>query len=311
MNKLAHFIVHSKAAAYIAALLYVCVWVLRTVGQGGAFAPSGYIGLLLSLIVGYLSVKVGRELSFIDARNVLPATLFFMGCAIVPQLESEPAGYIQSILYPAACYTLLRTYRDRSAMGSYFMAFVLIGVACLQAPPLLLTLPLTVVCGAFMESLHGRTFFAALWGLLSPYWVAFCVLFLTDRIDVIPAYLGSIALSRGVGPGLSQVWAEGLWMLLLALSGSVTMLLHRGMKLQAKASYRLLMVALLVLLVTVAISPGLYLSLRYCVLLYVSLIGSTLFVGNSSRSLNIFLLLLFIFWLAIVVFQVWSSFTTH
>ena len=68
---------------------------------------------------------------------------------------------------------------------------------------------------------------------------------------------------------------------------------------------------MLVLLVTVVISPGLYLSLRYCVLLYVSLIGSTLFVGNSSRSLNIFLLLLFIFWLAIVVFQVWSSFTTH
>ena len=70
MNKIAHFIIHSKAAAYIAALLYIVVWCSRSVQVGG-IGFSDCLGLLLSLVMGYLSVRVAREFSLNDIKNVL------------------------------------------------------------------------------------------------------------------------------------------------------------------------------------------------------------------------------------------------
>ena len=312
MNKLAHFIVHSKAATYIAALLCLVVWVLHLVKQGGG--ASDYLTLLIWTFAAYFSIRVGRELSYNEARSSLPVTLFFMGCAMAPQMGMEWEGVLHFTLFSTACYTLLRTYRDRNAMGSYFLAFALIGVECLMAPPLLLTLPWIVLCGAFMESLNGRAFFASLWGLLLPYWVTCGVLFLTDRTALIVSYLGQILPTPSSIPTLQsepQLWMQLLWVLLLVFPGSVMVLLDRTMRTQANAGYRLLMLALVVLLITVVVSPAYYSMLSPCILLYASLIGATMFVGDEGRAKNIYLVALLVFWIASLGLYVWNTFLKY
>ena len=313
MNKIVHFIVYSKAAAYIAALLYIVIWCSKSVLAGG-ITLWGSLGLLLSLVAGYLSVRVAREHSFNDTKGALPATLFFMGCAIAPQTSLVRSDVVHFILFIAACYILLCTYHRRSAMGSYFLAFALVGVQCLMAPSLLLTLPFLVLCGVFMESLHVRTFFAALWGLLLPYWVAFGVLFLTDRVSLIVPYLGQIQPSMLSGPAISDAplrWMQLLWIFLLALPGSVMILLNRTVKLQANAGFRLLITSFVVLLVTVWLSPSCYSALLPCILLYSSLIGTVLFVGNGNRGKNIYLIVLLILWISFISQPIWINYTMH
>lgn len=300
MNKIAHFIVHSKAAAYIAALLCMGAWALRAVWQGGGADTYGWLGLLLCIVVGYLSVKVGRELLLNDVKSVLPATLFFMGCTLQPQIMPAGIEGLHLLLFPLACYALLRTYRDRSAMGLYFLAFVFVGVECLLMPPLLLTLPWLVLCGAFMESLHGRTFFAALWGLLFPYWVVGCVLFLTDRVELIGPYFSRILpplLDGYLISGTPQLWAQLLWTLLLVLPGSLSIVIDHTMKLQSSAGLRLLIVSLVLLLITVGLFPVMYQALAPCVLLYASLIGTAFFTRNMTRAKNIFLVAVLLAWI--------------
>lgn len=313
MNKIAHFIVHSKAAAYIAALLCVAMWCSQSILAGG-ITLSGCFGLLLLLVAGYLSVRVARDYSFNDSRNALSATLFFMGCAVSPQVNPVSGNGVYFILFVAACYILLRTYRSRSAMGSYFLAFALVGILCLMTPSLLLTLPWLVLCGAFMESLHVRTFFAALWGLLLPYWVMAGVLFMTDRVELIAPYFEQVLPST---VGVLEVvkfphqWMQLLWMLLLALPGSVMILLNRTMKLQASAGFRLLIVSLVVLIIAIWLSPSCYSALFPCVLLFSSLIGTALFVGNGGRGKNIYLIVLLILWLFALGLHVWSNYMMH
>lgn len=313
MNKIAHFIVHSKAAAYIAALLYIAMWCSHSVMAGGITFP-GSLGLLLSLVAGYLSVRMAREHSFNDAKSALSATLFFMGCAIAPEVNPIRGDGAYFILFAVACYVLLRTYRSRSAMGSYFLAFALVGVLCLMSPSLLLTLPWVVLCGAFMESLHVRTFFASLWGLLLPYWVVAGVLFLTDRVGLVAPYFEQVlSPASNVFEVLDspQQWMQLLWVFLLALPGSVTILLNRTMKLQASAGFRLLIVSFVVLLVAVGLSPMCCSALFPCILLYSSLIGTALFVGNDNRAKNIYLIVLLIFWLFSLGLHVWSNYMMH
>ena len=310
MNKLAHFIVYSKAAAYIAALLYIAMWCSQSVLTEG-FTLSNTLGLLLSLVVGCLSVRVAREYSFNNAKNELPATLFFMGCAIAPQTSFVCRDGAHFILFTIACYILLRTYRSRSAMGSYFLAFALVGSQCLMAPSLLLTLPWLVLCGVFMESLHVRTFFAALWGLLFPYWMMAGLLFLTDSVGLIAPYFEQVLQSASSVPNAlasPQQWMQLLWVFLLALPGSIMILFNRTMKLQTSAGFRLLIISLVVLLVTIWLSPSCSSALLPCVLLFSSLIGTTLFVANGGRAKNIYLIVLLILWLFILGLHIWSNY---
>lgn len=313
MNKVVRFIIHSKAAAYIAALLYIAVWCCRSV-LAGDFSLSRCLGLLVTLVVGYLSVKVAREFSFGDGKNTLPATLFFMGCAVAPRLNLTGGEGIHLILFSVACYVLLRTFRSRNAMGGYFLAFALVGVQCMMTPTLLLALPCLVLCGAFVDSLHTRTFLAALWGLLCPFWMVGGVLFLMGRTGFVVPYLERILPSVSSVPavfGTLQLWIPLLWALLLAVPGSVVILLNRTMKLQTSAGLRFVIFSFVVLLVTVCLSSECFVALLPSALVVSSLIGAGLFAGNDGRARDIYLLVLLFLWLVALGLLVWNNSMTY
>jgi hypothetical protein len=137
------------------------------------------------------------------------------------------------------------------------------------------------------------------------------VLFLTDKTALIVPYIGQILPAPSAMPSVlndPQPWAQLLWVSLLALPGSVLVLFNRTMRIQANAGYRLLMLALVVLLITVVISPAYYAMLSPCILLYTSLIGATMFVGSEGRARNIYLVTLLVFWLAFLGLNVWNSY---
>ena len=299
MKKLIHFITYSKAAAYIAALLCVVSWCVQVEEK----TLLGALWLLLTLLAGYLLVKVNREFSLSDSKSTLPATLYLMGSSIVPDLFAQHGAGMHVALFSFSCYVLLRTYRERCAMGSYFLAFTLIGIQCLLAPPLLLVLPWLLLCGAFMESLHVRTFFAALWGLLFPYWVVCGMLFLTDRIGIVAPYLRQISsmMSNSLPP-LSEFswWGQFLWTLLIVVPGSIGILLNRAMKLQTSAIFRLLIGAVGVFFVAMWFSTA-YAALLSCVLLIAPLIGSAMFAMGGNRVKDIYLIVLLLVWLFLLV----------
>ena len=145
-----------------------------------------------------------------------------------------------------------------------------------------------------------RTFFASLWGLLFPYWVVGSVLFLTDNTELILSYLDRIELSALAIPSLlntPQLGALLLWILLLAIPGSVMILLDRTMKLQVSAGFRLLISSFLLLLVTIALFPMLYPVLVPSLLLYASIIGSVFFLRNNMRAKNWYFMLLLVLWI--------------
>lgn len=307
MNKIARFMIRSKAAACIAALLCVVSWCI----QVEAKTLTGFLWLLFSLLAGYLLIKVNREFSLSDSKSLLPTTFYFMGCCMAPDLFAQHGAGVHIILFSAACYVLLQTYRERYAMGSYFLAFTFIGIQCLLAPPLLLTFPWLVLCGAFMESLHVRTFFAALWGLLFPFWVAFGVLFLTDRLGVVAPYFEQIVsmTSTALPPQpVAHWWNLLLWPLLIVLPGSIGILLNRTMKLQASAGYRLLIGALVMLFVTMWLSSVHYAALLPCVWLIAAFIGSAMFTISDSRAKNIYLIVLLLIWLSFWGLSLWNNF---
>lgn len=302
MNKIVQLIMRSKAAVYIAALLCLALWTCQVVYC--KTGSDGLLSMLLCPIMGYLLLKMSRDFSLNDVRCTFPATLFFMGCAIAPQIVSSNNELLHLVLFPLACYLLLCTYRKHSAMGSYFVAFALLGIECLLSPPLLLLFPLLVFLCASIGSLRIRTFFAAIWGLLFPYWVVGGVLFLLGNTEPVGDYFGQILLfgAWDTLPNDYRLWFPLVWALLLALPGSVVALLNRAMKLQANVVFRFLIMAFALLLLSLVLFPFLYVSLLPCVLLFASLIGSVLFVKDGGRVQNIYFFILLVFWAASLFF---------
>ena len=298
MNKLAHFIVQGKAATYIAALLCIVVGIVQMVRDGAGYL-QGSLVLLVYLLAGLLLVKTCRELSLNGGKSTFAATLYYLGCTIVPRLSVDNSEGLAFLLLPTALYLLLKTYRHRFAMGGYFLAFVLVGVACMLVPQLLWAMPLLVLCGAFMESLHGRTLLAALWGLLCPYWVMAGVLFLTDRIGEVSLYFQSL-----VSPTVAarELWSQPLvhgqwvWMLLLVVPAGVKIWFDHTLRAQANASFRFITIAFVVMLIAAMAIPSVCLALSPCLLLLASLIGSVQFMDTTRRGWNIYLFILLLLW---------------
>ena len=146
MQKLVRFMTYSKAASYVAASLCVVSWCLLTTER---LVPL--VGhLLLILMAGYLLVRTNRVFSLSDTKSTLPATLFYLGCALAPDLLSSRGTALHLVLLATAFHLLLRTHRSRHAMGRYFVAFTLIGLQCMLTPPLLLLMPWLVVCALLL-----------------------------------------------------------------------------------------------------------------------------------------------------------------
>ena len=282
-----------------------------------------YTLLFAMALVGYAFIRINAKFDFNSKHSTFPITLLFMGCAINPQLALCKDGILTLLLTTAAIGIVLYTYRKRHAMGSYFMAFALMGVASLFVPQMLYLIPVLLLCCQFMQSLHLRSALAALLGVLLPYWTAFCVLFLTDNMQRAQTFVE--ALMTKVSPMVPQLFLplgesntmvlstmsiQLLWSMLLIAPAAVSLLYTVSLRVQTRAAMFLQCTIAITLIIASLILPSLYEPLRPTIILLSAIIGSTLFIGHCSRGQNIWLVILLLLWLLIASLYLWNSFST-
>ena len=325
MKKIAHFIVHSKAAPLIAALLCLFMWGYTSAQDNthGWSVALPYISLLAYVLVGCLLIRINSKFDFNSKRSTFPVTLLFLCCAINPQLDTWDRGMVILLLMTSAISIILHTYRRRHSMGSYFMAFCLMSIGSLYIPQLLYLMPVLLLCCKLMQSLHIRSTFAALLGVLLPYWTAFCVLFLTDNTQRIKPFVE--LLTSGYSHSFTQllipigdsytltlptIAIQIFWLLLLITPAATTLLYTVSQRVQTRAAMFLQCTMAIALIIASLILPSLYEPLQPTIILLSALIGSTLFIGQGSRGQNIWLVILLLLWLLIASLYLWNSFST-
>ena len=323
MKKIAQYIVHSKAANIVAALLCIYMWL----SSASRHTEEGYIVLtilhfLLYTLAGLQLMRVNSRLSFDSQKSSFPLTFFFMCCAISPQLETWfPCTTL--LLITAAISFITHTYRDNQAMGSYFAAFSLISMGSLYTPQLVYLMPVLLMCCGTMQSLHLRSALAGLLGMLFPYWTSFCVLFLTDNTQRMELFVEALTaksthelvpLTLPMGDGntltLPTIAVQTVWTLLLVLPAITNLLLTVKSKMQARASQLLQITFTIALIAASLILPSLYKVLQPIIALLAASIGSTLFTGTPSRGKNIWFIVLLLLWGLIASLCLWNSFST-
>ena len=318
MKKIAQFIVHSKAAPIIAALLCLCVWGYTDNGQSVALA---YTQLFTFVLAGFTFIRINAKFDFNSKHSAFPITLLLMCSALNPQMTWP--GILMMVLLTSAISIVLHTYRKRHAMGSYFMAFALMSMGSLYVPQLLYLMPVLLVCCRLMQSLHLRSTLAALLGALFPYWTAFCVLFLTDNMQRIQTFTEALTanvtpvathlllpLGDGNTMALPTMSIQLCWSLLLIVPAAASLLYTVNVKVQTRATLFVQCTMLATFIIAAFILPSLYAPLQPVITLLTAIIGSTLFVSSRSRGQNIWLVALLLLWLLTASLYVWNSFLT-
>lgn len=323
MRKLSHFIISSWAATAVAALLCMRIWTYSIV-QDGTGGVLSYLNLLLYLIFGVLiGHHNGERQTYRSSKVTLPATLFFMSCAISPQLASWQEGTIYLVLITLAYHIISDTYRNQIAMGSYFAAFCLIGMISLQSPQLLYLVPALILCCSFMQSLHLRTILASLLGVLTPYWTAFCILYLTRKTHLIQTFTNELTASTalpsmhlhipmGGGEHLSvpMIAVQLVWTLLLILPAIAHHVLSTTSAVRVRANRYMQISCMATLLVATHLLPSLYDVLQPTIAALAAILGYGFF-ATEKRSRNIRPIILLVIWMLLLGLYVWNNFLTY
>lgn len=322
MKKILDFIVHSNAAGVLAAVALACMYAVACNG----YLPSAersilimetvewrdYLSLVGCILMGYLSVKLSAEYTLSNIHTQLPAVLFLMGCTIVPLQVCTPRNLAVLALLAAGCYVLLRTYRNNRASGSYFTAYVLVGLATLIEPQLLWTAPLLPLCCIPLRSISVRTIVAGVMGLLCVYWVTFSLLYVTDHMVVgydLLARLthcdwGSHPHHRTMNESLA-ILSPLLWILLLTIPGSAVILKDNTLNLRSRTCYYYCIAVLGTLLLLCMVLPMLYATLLPLCLLLAAYIGIPLYTEANTRGKYVYAIAVLLAWTLLISHQLW------
>lgn len=322
MKKILDFIVHSNAAGVLAAVALACMYAVACNG----YLPSAersilimetvewrdYLSLVGCILMGYLSVKLSAEYTLSNIHTQLPAVLFLMGCTIVPLQVCTPRNLAVLALLAASCYVLLRTYRNNRASGSYFTAYVLVGLATLIEPQLLWTAPLLPLCCIPLRSISVRTIVAGVMGLLCVYWVTFSLLYVTDHMVVgydLLARLthcdwGSHPHHRTMNESLA-ILSSLLWILLLTIPGSAVILKDNTLNLRSRTCYYYCIAVLGTLLLLCMVLPMLCATLLPLCLLLAAYGGIPLYTEANTRGKCVYALAVLIVWTILITHQLW------
>ena len=151
----------------VSALLAIGLWWFPQCQFSREYAVS----LLIALLTAYIIVESNNTYQLIRVRSYMISSLWFFCMATMGMFHTSPPALFASFCLATSHYLLFRTYQRPQAVTDTFHTFLMLSVGCLAYAPLLLMAPFFLwYILVFMRSLSLRSFFAALVGLVTPFW---------------------------------------------------------------------------------------------------------------------------------------------
>lgn len=168
MKRIQNKIAESRWSLPATAAFAVLVWALN-----GAIVNQWWMQFACFVLSCYMIVELNTTFVLMRTYSRMISCAYITLSCCSSFLFPEADGGILSLCYVASFMPLFNSYQDKSAVGWTFYAFLSLGVASLLWVQMLYFVPLTLLLATFcLRSMSGRTFMAAIIGLLTPYWFA-------------------------------------------------------------------------------------------------------------------------------------------
>ena len=151
----------------VCSLLAVGLWWLPQQAYSHAYAVS----LALVALTAYVTLETNNTNLLIRTRSRMMASVWVFGAACYGVLHPFQPTILATFCLAASYYLLFRTYQKQQPVVDTFHSFAMLSLGGIVFPPMLLFAPFYLwYLIVFMRAISFRSFFAALIGLLLPFW---------------------------------------------------------------------------------------------------------------------------------------------
>jgi hypothetical protein len=227
------------------------------------FIPGEWLPVLIQFL---LLVANAILFQFIVRRYELLRTLgvltFFIYCFItaasIPLHRLIP-GSFAALFIGLAYFSVFESYRKENCNNQVFNASFLIVLAALFVPPLIFLLPLFWLAFNIVNTMNFKRWLVSLMGALTVFWLLGGVLFLSDRLELIPAFFKACIQYGWVFsaelPTMGIVFFSMLFLLvMLAIVNYLRQVYSE--KIGVRSAFSFLLISLLVFVVSMVIFPA-------------------------------------------------------
>ncbi len=292
---------------YVTSLLVtVAGWLIAFVlspqdGMGGTLAA-----LLLYIIAGGILVGINRTFMLIRPQLFVQMSVFFILLAVYVPLHRLSVGVPASLCFLAALYSLFMSYRSTYAPAWVFHSFAAIGLCTVFVPRFSWLLPLFWFGASLFHSLNLKGFVASVLGWLLPFWfLAAYAVFTGDARVLLRPLEGILHFEIGGYGGVLSQWP--LWVyaaLLFAVCSVHCMNVSTEDKVHERYCLLFLVVSGVSSVVLTLLQPGLSHVMLPILLLCTSLLGGKFMTTGSSRSSNVFFIVMTVLLLPLFLYNV-------
>ncbi|MBR6591662.1 MAG: hypothetical protein IKK81_03440 [Prevotella sp.] len=121
----------------------------------------------------YLMIELNNRNALIRIYSKMVSCAFLVLTVAACFMFSDIREPVAVLLVIATYIMLFRSYQDTNATGTVYYAFLCIGLASMSYVQMLYSLlPFWLMMLFFMQSMSVKTFWASVFGVLTPYWFA-------------------------------------------------------------------------------------------------------------------------------------------
>ena len=271
-----------SVVAIIAAIIAIAIGAI-TMRLGTDFYRSvlWWEQLLVLAVSTMIMVELNNANSLIRIFSRMVSCSFLLLTLMAAFLFPSLRGGLVGLSFVAFYLFFLQAYQDRQAVGSIYAAFLSLGIGSLFFVQILYFVPLFWLLMAIrLLAFSGRTFFASLLGLLTPYWLLAPYYLYTLDYTTPLAHFMALAQFKSLdqvfslsGPLVAPIFSDPAllitphssvlaplftlgFVLLLAFTGIIHFLRHSSNdKLRTQMVYEMFIITLLFNLVFIILQP--------------------------------------------------------
>lgn len=166
MKRIQNKVAESRRALPVAILYSVAVWLMA-----GLVQEQWWIQFFCFTLASFLMVELNRINVLIRIYSRMVSVAFIVLSSAAVFLFPSIVGAIVQLFFIASLTALYNCYQGKDTPGWTFYTFLCLGVASLADIHILFFVPIFwLMMAVIVYSLCWRTFFASLFGLLTPYW---------------------------------------------------------------------------------------------------------------------------------------------
>lgn len=159
----------------------------------GSDALQAIGGLLLTALAAYVLMQLVAVYALIRIRSRIVSGIFIFLMAGSVFLHTELSALAATACLTLCLMALFHTYENRNASVDTLHTYALLATGSLFYAPLLWLAPILLFSQAiFLRSLSSRTLKAALIGLLTPFWIWFCILLCQGDTTPLIAHIQTV-----------------------------------------------------------------------------------------------------------------------